>query len=226
LIFNDDPYKSLYVESNGNSQGKLMKLFFSPTSPFARKVMVVAHEKGTAEEIERIEVAVSPVLRNEQLVARNPIGKVPCLVLDDGRAFVDSRVIAAYLDSISLPHLNPDAGPDRFDALTLEALADGLVEASILVRYETTLRPADRRWDKWHDGQMAKVDGVLKTLEANWARHLAGPVTIGVIAVGCALGYLDFRFADKDWRRAHPRLAAFFARFGERPSMRATRPTG
>ena len=203
-----------------------MKLFFSPASPYVRKVMVVAREKGIADRIEKIATKVSPVSRNRQLVPHNPLGKVPCLLLDDGRALVDSRVIAAYLDSLAEPRLNPDGGSARYDALTLEALADGLLDGCLLVRYETLLRPAELQWSDWRDGQAAKIDGVLDLLEANWIKSLDGPVTIGVIAVACALGYLDFRFAAKDWRATHPGLAAFFARFRERPAMQATIPTG
>ena len=203
-----------------------MKLFFTPASPYVRKVMVVAHEKGLAGRIEKIDTKVNPLSRNRQLVSYNPLGKVPCLLLEDGRALVDSRVIADYLDSLAAPALNPPGGPERFDALTLEALADGLLDGCLLVRYETLLRPAELQWREWRDGQFAKIDGVLDLLEAGRIKTLNGPVTIGVIAVACALGYLDFRFAEKDWRASHPELAAFFAGFGMRPSMQATLPSG
>jgi len=209
-----------------NRDEHAVKLYFTPASPYVRKVMVVAHEKGMAGRIEKIDTKVSPLSRNSQLTPHNPLGKVPCLVLQDGRALVDSRVIAAYLDSLATPRLNPDEGPARFDALTLEALADGLLDGCLLVRYETLLRPTELQWNDWRDGQYAKIDGVLDLLEADWITPLNGPVTIGVIAVACALGYLDFRFASKDWRTAHPRLDAFFARFRERPSMQATLPSG
>lgn len=203
-----------------------MKLFFSAASPYVRKVMVVAHEKGLAGRIDRIDCKVSPVARNRELAAHNPLAKVPCLLLDDGRALVDSRVIAAYLDGLAEPALNPPAGAARYDALTLEALADGLLDACLLVRYETLLRPAELQWNEWRDGQYARIDGALDLFEARWIERLDGPLTIGVIAVACALGYLDFRFAGRDWRTARPQLAAFFARLGERPSMQATLPSG
>ena len=203
-----------------------MKLFYSPASPYVRKVMVVAHEKGLADKLERIVTTVSPVQRNESLMRHNPLGKVPCLVLPDGRSLFDSSVIAAYFDSLSAPHLSPDDGPARYDALMLEALADGLLDACLLLRYETLARPSEKFWQEWHDGQMAKVDGALDLLHSRWTDALNGWVTIGVVAVACALGYLDFRFADKDWRRGRSDLADYFKRFGERPSMQATRPAG
>lgn len=203
-----------------------MKLFFSPASPYVRKVMVVAYEKGLAGRIEKIETKVSPLSRNGQLVPHNPLGKVPCLLLEDGRALADSRVIAAYLDSLAAPALNPASGDQRFDALMLEALADGLLDGCLLVRYETLLRPAELQWSEWRDGQFAKINGVLDLLEAERIKTLNGPVTIGVIAVACALGYLDFRFANTDWRTARPALAAFFSGFCERQSMQATMPSG
>jgi glutathione S-transferase len=113
-----------------------VKLFYSPASPFVRKVMVVAHEKGLVDKIENIGTIVSPVKANDGLLPHNPLGKLPCLLLGDGRSLFDSRVIAAYVDSLSPPHLNPDSGPARFDALTLEALVDGMLDACVLVRYE------------------------------------------------------------------------------------------
>ncbi len=201
-----------------------MKLFYSPASPYVRKIMVIAHEKGIADRFDKIGVTVSPVGRNEDVLRNNPLGKIPCLVLDDGRSLFDSRVIAAFVDSLSTPHLNPDDGAARYDAMTLEALADGLLDACLLLRYETILRPAERYWQEWYDGQMGKVDRALDLLDSRWIGALIGPVTIGVIAAACALGYLDFRFADKDWRKSRPDLDVFFARFRERPSMQMTRP--
>ncbi len=201
-----------------------MKLFYTAASPFVRKVLIVAHEKGIADRLEKIATSVSPVARIDALRPHNPLAKLPCLLLDDGRSLFDSRVIADYLDSLAAPRLNPAGGEARYRALTLEALGDGLIDAALLVRYETVLRPPDKYWREWHEGQMAKVDGALDFMESQWAPALNGPVTIGVIAAACALGYLDFRFADKDWRKNHARLADFYARFSERPSMQATRP--
>jgi len=105
----------------------------------------------------------------------------------------------------------------------LQALGDGLLDAAILTRYESFLRPAEKRWKEWLDGQMTKIDASLGAIEAE-APSFGDRMDIGTIACGCALGYLDFRFADKDWRKSHPKAAAWFAKFDERPSMKATRP--
>jgi glutathione S-transferase len=203
-----------------------MKLFYSPASPYARKVLVLAHEKGIADGLELINVSVSPIGTNESLQQHNPLGKIPCLLLDDSRSLFDSNVITAYLDSLTAPPLNPDKGPARFDALTLEALADGILDSCLLLRYETLLRPSAKFWQAWHDGQIAKIDRGLDLLETRWIAKLDGPITIGVIAVACALGYLDFRFSDKNWRQDHPNVARFYSDFGARASMTLTRPIG
>lgn len=200
-----------------------MKLFHSPTSPYVRKVMVIAIEKGLDGQIEKIPTSVSPLKREGELPTRNPIGKVPCLVTDDGRALFDSRVICAYIDTLKAPALMP-ADPDgRFQSMTLESLADGLLDAGLLLRYEST-RPEDKQWQPWVDGQMAKIMGVIDGLEATYADGLTGPLTPGQIAVACALGWFDFRFAHVDWRKDHPKVAAFMARMAERPSIKATMP--
>ena len=201
-----------------------MKLFYSPASPYVRKVMVLAHEKKIADRIESINTTANPVKINDVLLAHNPLGKLPCLVLKDGRAIFDSSVITAYIDSLSEPRINPDFGPDRFDALTLEAMSDGMLDACLLMRYELTLRPKEKFWQDWYDGQMAKVDNTLDLLETRLMPALTGKINIGVIAIACALGYLDFRFSDKKWRDTRPNLSAFAAKIGERSSMQATQP--
>ena len=204
--------------------GEIMKLFYSPASPYVRKVMVLAHEKKIADRIEAINTTANPVKINDVLLAHNPLGKLPCLVLKDGRAIFDSSVITAYIDSLSEPRINPDSGPDRFDALTLEAMSDGMLDACLLMRYELTLRPKEKFWQDWYDGQMAKVDNTLDLLETRLMPTLNGKINIGVIAIACALGYLDFRFSDKKWRDTRPNFSAFAAKMGERSSMQATQP--
>jgi len=189
-----------------------MKLCFSPTSPYVRKVMVTAIEKGLDSKIEKLTVAASP-------------GKVPCLITDDGRALLDSPVICSYIDSLKAPALRP-TGAAQFDDMTLEALADGLLDAGILLRYESTLRPEAMRWPDWIKGQTGKMLGAIDAIETVHAKQLTGPVTPGQIAVGCAMGWFDFRNGHIDWRKDHPKLAAFMKAFGERPSMMATRPVG
>lgn len=202
-----------------------MKLFFSAASPYVRKVMVLAHEAGLADRIELLDAAASPIKRDGNIVAHNPMGKVPTMVIEDGRALYDSRVICEYLDALhSRERMFPADPGARSAAITLQALADGLLDAAILARYEATLRPEALRWAEWVDGQMAKITAAVDTLETSWAEHLESRLDIGTIATACALGYLDFRFADHDWRTGHDRLAAWYRGFTERASMQATQP--
>ncbi|MCU0790974.1 MAG: glutathione S-transferase [Nitratireductor sp.] len=202
-----------------------MKLWYSPTSPFVRKVIAVAHELGLTDRIEIVEAATSPMNRNESLAALNPVGKIPAMQLDDGQVLFDSRVIIAWLDSLA-PGLIPSAGPDRFRAMTLEALGDAIMDAAVLTRYETAMRPEDLRWKGWIEAQMTKVWAALDSLEKDWLDFLNGPVTIGHMAVGAALGYLDFRYAESGWRDTRPGLARWYAEFARRPSMTASEPKG
>jgi len=203
-----------------------MRLHFSPASPYARKVLVTAHEAGLQAHIETVPASVSPVAIDTAVVADNPLGKIPCLVTDEGEPLYDSRVICAYLDSRHAGHkLFPHEGPTRWIALRREALADGICDASILCRYETVLRPADRQWQDWLDGQQQKIARALDRLEQEAPSFPVLP-DIGQIAVAVALGYRDYRFADDDWRASRPKLAAWYATFAERPSMRATAPAG
>ncbi|ALA20391.1 MULTISPECIES: glutathione S-transferase [unclassified Chelatococcus] len=201
------------------------QLFHSTASPYVRKVLVSAHEKGVADAIALLPSAAGPVKRDATIVAHNPSGKVPTALLPDGSALYDSRVICAYVDSLAeAPRLLPAEGAERFRVLTLEALADSMLDAALLCRYETVLRPEALRWDAWYAGQMEKIDSGLAELSQHWLPLLEGPINAGSIAAACALGYLDFRFADKDWRGPHPALARWYATFAERPSMQATRP--
>ena len=136
----------------------------------------------------------------------------------------DSPVICEYLDSQHRGRkLLPRKGRERWAALRLQAMADGLLDAAILTRYEGALRPEDKRWPDWIKGQTKKIEGVLAQLEAE-ADSLKGKPTIGTISVACALGYLDFRFAASDWRSKHPKLAKWFNSFSKTPSIKATVP--
>lgn len=203
-----------------------MKLHHSTTSPFVRKVMVSALELGLADRIETVPAKVSPVVRTSPVIADNPLGKVPTLITDDGAVLYDSRVIAEYLDALAGGgRLFPAPGPARWQALTDQALADGMNDAAVLARYETNLRPLALMWPEWRDGQQDKVAKALDRLEQS-AAGFGDRVDIGTIAAGCALGYLDFRFTDLAWRAARPQLAAWFATFAARPSMAATVPHG
>ena len=172
-----------------------MKLYYSPSSPYARKVRVVAIETRLDKKIEMVNVALTPVAANADVDKHNPIGKIPALSVK-GMDLFDSPVICEYLDSQHKGRkLLPRKGRERWVALRLQAMADGLLDAALLARYEGALRPEDKRWPDWSKGQMKKIDGVLAQLEAE-AKSLKGKPTIGTISVACALGYLDFRFAD------------------------------
>ena len=203
-----------------------MKLYHSPASPFVRKALVVAHEAGLADRVATATIALSPVAGNDALNRENPLGKIPALVLDDGTTLFDSRVVCEYLDTLhDGPRLFPAAGPARWTALRRQALADGLLDAAILCRYEAALRPAEHRWPDWTDGQRAKFRRAIDAFEGE-AEGLDGVVDIGAIAAACALDYLDFRALDDGWRDTRPRLAAWLEGFVRRPSMQATRPVG
>jgi glutathione S-transferase len=201
-----------------------MKLLYSPASPYARKVLVVAHETGLIDRIAVTAAGASPTGPAPEVAAHNPLGKIPALVLEDGTALYDSRVICEYLDGLSAgPRLFPE-GAARWDALTRQALADGLLDAALLTRYERVLRPEERRWDAWETGQIGKIRSALDRFETLVA---GGPaLDIGTVAMACALGYLDLRFPDLAWREGRPALAAWFADFERRPSMAATVPKG
>lgn len=201
-----------------------MKLYHSTTSPFVRKVMVSAIELGLADRIETVPAKVSPVVRTSPVIADNPLGKLPTMIADDGMVLYDSRVICEYLDALAGGgRLFPPPGPTRWQALAEQAIADGMTDAALLERYETSLRPSDKLWPLWRDGQHDKVVKALDHMERN-AAALSSRVDIGVIATACGLAYLDFRFVDFDWRTSRPNLAAWYAGFAARPSMAATGP--
>jgi glutathione S-transferase len=199
-----------------------MRLRHAGASPFVRKVMVVAHELDLANRIELVPTSVSPVQANDALAPETPLMKVPSLVTDDGQILFDSPVICEYLDNLAGGRkLFPPEGGARWAALRQQALADGILDALILCRYEG-LRPDDRRWSGWTEGQMHKAHQGLAAAERE---DLSGLCTIGHIATGCMLGYLDFRFPDDGWRRRHPQLTRWYEDFAELPGMKATRPS-
>jgi glutathione S-transferase len=205
-----------------------MRLRYSPTSPFVRKVMVVALETGLAERIERIPTTVAPTTPNEEVARENPLVKVPALTTDDGIVLYDSPVICEYLDTLhSGAKLFPAAGKARWIALRQQALGDGVLEAAILGRYES-VRPKEFLWQDWIDAQLRKVRGALAALdievEAGELGNGSDGITIGQVAVGCALGYLDFRYQSEEWRARSRRLAQWYGHFAERKSMQLTVP--
>lgn len=199
-----------------------MKLISSPASPFVRKVRVVVLETGQSAEVEELRVATTPLATAPEAMKANPLGKIPALVRDDGRSIHDSRVITRFLDARTGGRLYPEAR--IWDVLTLEAIADGIMDAAILVIYEGRLRPQGEQSATWAEAQWAKAARAVHHVNDHWTGHLAGPVDAGQIAMGCALGYLDFRHSARDWRRDNPALAQWYADFCARPSMVATAP--
>jgi glutathione S-transferase len=200
-----------------------MKLFYSATSPFVRKCLVSAQELGLRAGLELLPATPHPVNRDRSLVARNPLGQVPTLVTDDGVVLYDSRVICEYLDHLSGGRLIPASGAARWDALVDQSLADGILDAAVLSRYETAARPEGLRWPEWIGGQIDKVTCSLAEIERR-APGFGDRVDVGTIALACALGYLDFRFAALAWRSGHPHAGAWYSKFAGRDSMVATRP--
>ena len=200
-----------------------MRLYHSPTSPYVRKVVVLLHEAGRLGDVTLVTAHGSPLDPGTAPVSQNPLGKIPALERADGPALYDSRVITRYLDAWAGAGLYPEA-PRLWDTLTLEATGDGIMDAALLITYEARLRPEDKRLESWADGQWDKIARSVAALESRWMSHLSGRLDAGHIAVGCALAYLDFRHDARGWRADVPALAAWYAAFAERPSMRATVP--
>ncbi len=201
-----------------------MKLFTSSTTPFGRKVMVLILESGLSDRVEFCSVSGTPINSGTMPLDQNPLGKIPALIAQEGEAAIyDSRVICRYLDALCAGGLYPtDKG--LWPVLTLEATADGILDAAVLMVYESRLRPEALQYAPWVDAQWNKVSRALDAIEARWMGLLAAPVTMAHIAVGVALGYLDFRHSARDWRQGRPQLAQWEATFATRPAMVQTRP--
>ena len=202
-----------------------MKLWYSPPSPFARKVRVAAIELGLEERIELVLTSVMPTEPNPKLIAHNPLVKLPALEAEDGTVLYDSRTICEYLDALAGGgRLFPAPGLARWDALRRQALGDGIMDAGILRRYELVQRPEALRWSDWLRGQQAKIDYALDAAEGD-AVNWGDAFDIGQLTIACALGWLDFRFGDYDWRAKRAVLADWYARTARRPSLVQTMPT-
>ncbi|MBV8094331.1 MAG: glutathione S-transferase N-terminal domain-containing protein [Acetobacteraceae bacterium] len=196
-----------------------MKLFYSATSPFVRKVMACAITRGIDGQIERL--SVNPHLSPPELLAHNPLSKVPCLVTDDGLALFDSPVICEYLDSIGdAQPLFPEHGVTRWRALKQQAIGDGILDAAVLRRMEQG-RPREAARDAVIERQRQAVGRSLDVLEADIPHR---GTDIGSITIACALGYLDFRFAEDTWRATRPQLAHWFDVLAQEPGIAHTAP--
>ena len=203
-----------------------MQLLWSSRSPFVRKVMIVAHEKGLAGRIEQVRTLVAPSKPNPEVMALNPLNKLPTLILDDGRALYDSRVIAEHLDEIGtgaklFPASGPNSGNDRLEALRRQALADGTLDFLLLWLSERG-RPEPQQSPELLAALDLKFKSAFDALEREAAALAKAPFGIGHIAIGAVLGYADFRYAKQNWRDGRPRLAAFAETILARPSFQAT----
>ncbi len=201
-----------------------MKLIGSVTSPYVRKVRVVMAEKKLdySFELENVWAADTTIQRS------NPLGKVPCLVMEDGRSMYDSRVIVEYLDTLTpVCKLLPPNGRDRANVKVWEALADGVLDAAVSVRLEKTLRPKQEQSPAWMERQMHKVAAGLQVMSHDLGEQpfcMGNHYTLADVAVGCALGWLSFRFPDIGWRNDYPNLARLFDKLSERQSFKDTVP--
>ncbi len=203
---------------------KNLRLIASLTSPYVRKVRIVMAEKKIECALELEDVWAA----DTRIHDAHPLGKVPCLIMEDGGAVFDSRVIVEYLDTLTpVGRLIPPNGRERVEVRVWEALADGLLDAAILVRLEKTQRPPEQQSQKWIDRQMGKVRHAVAAMSRGlgdkpWCN--GNTYTLADIAVGCALGYLDFRFPEIGWRAQYPNLARLSEKLAARPSFIDTAP--
>lgn len=199
-----------------------MRLFTNPASPFCRKVDVLLYETGQRDAVTEVPAVGHPTAPEKMPTDVNPIGKIPVLVQESGVALFDSRVICQFLNDRAGADLYPQ---DRlWEVLTLEAIGDGIADAAVLMVYEGRVRPEDMVYAPWIEGQWAKVARSLDVLDSDWSDVLNAPLNMGQIAIGAALGYLDLRHSDRNWRQGRDTLAEWYAGFADRPSMQATNP--
>ncbi len=198
-----------------------MKLHWSSRSPYVRKVMICVHELGLADKIECISSVVSLSAPNAAVMRDNPLGRIPTLILDDGRVFHDSLLICEYLDSLHAGNLFPGKGDTRWTALRRHALGNGLLDALLLWRSEIG-KPAVRQTPEWLTTFALKTRNALAVMEADADALASTPFGIGHVGIGAALAYLDFRFGDFSWRNGHPRTGAWMQEFLQRDSVKKT----
>jgi glutathione S-transferase len=202
-----------------------MKLFYAPQSPFARKVRAAAIELGLDDRIELAYTEVVPGRPNADYAqSRNPLRKIPALVTDSGETIFDSTVICEYLDTLAGGGiLIPRDASKRWRVLTNHALAQGLCESVILIRYETWLRPEATRWSTWIDDHWDKINSGLNWFDHNRA-ELNEPINVAHLALGSLLGYADFRWPELGWRTRFKGVGEWFAQIERRPSFSKTKP--
>lgn len=202
-----------------------MKLTYSPTSPFARKVRIAAIELGLIDRIELAPVTVAPTRRDDDYSRITPLKKLPVLILANGDVILDSYVIVEYLDELAgSGRLIPSSSPLKWKVRSEHSLSQGMLDSMLLCRYESFARPEALRWKAWSDDHwnrawmgMARFEKEIETIEAR-------PFDIAQIALVCVLGYADFRFPDCGWRKAYPKLDAFHEKMLQRPSVKVSLP--
>ena len=203
----------------------MTQLIYLPASPFARKARVLIHEMSLESEVECVDFGlVTPVSTNRDVLKFNPLGQIPTLILDSEETLYDSAVICEYLNEMGSGGYFPVEVEERFPALKLQALADGLLDAAVALRYELALRPIDLHWKEWVEHQTQKIRRSVDEFEHQLPLFSDQP-TIGEVTVACALGYLDFRYSELDWRKGHAALEGWYSGFCRRESMQVTAPS-
>lgn len=197
-----------------------MQLLISPASPFVRKVRVLLREADLLAEVEEVEVSTTPLASDPNVVAANPIGKIPTLIRTNGPAIYDSRVITRFLNDHAGAAFYPDSR--IWDVLTLEATADAIMEAAVAMTYEARFRSEAEQSSDWIEAQWNKASRAIAAINNRWISHLSGPLNMGHIGTACALSYVDLRHDARQWRTGNADLAAWHADFIQRDSMVAT----
>jgi len=200
-----------------------MKLTFSPASPFARKVRIAAIELSLVDKIEFVPASVAPGQANEEYSRITPLKKLPVLILNTGEVILDSYVIVEYLNDLAGGNLIPDYGPMRRKLKTDHSLLQGMLDSMLLCRYEKMVRPQGLQWQAWYDDHWNRAWSGMARFETR-DDVLSGPFNIAQIGLVCVLGYADFRFGDCGWRKAYPKLDAFYQKVQQRPSVKISAP--
>ena len=201
-----------------------MKLWYAAASPFVRAVLIFAHETGMIDQLELVDAATTPLNPDDGLIGDNPLGKIPTLVLEDGQSVFDSRVICEYLDGLhDGERMLPLSGIERINVQVAQSIGIGIMDAAVGIRYEQALRPEEKQWQDWLDGQFDKISRSLDVLET-WRGGRIQDMHMGSITIAAALGYLDFRHAQFDWREGRPVLTQMYETFSKRTSMLETDP--
>ena len=199
-----------------------MQLLISPSSPYVRKTRVLLREANLMDTVEEVTVNTTPLNSAPDVVAANPLGKIPALLRADGPAIYDSRVITRFLDDLAGTQLYPQSSV--WEILTLEATADAIMDATVSMTYEMRLRPETEQSPNWLEVQWTKAARGIAAVNSRWMSHLTGPLNIGQIGMACALSYIDLRHDGRGWRNDSEALAQWHADFSTRDSMIATAP--